>query len=685
MRLLALLWLAAQLALTGVSTGCHGGTPALVRTVDAGVEEVDPAEPLLAALERDESSARASTDWAAFPASDATLGPDPYDIVALSDGRFAGVLRGASAVVLLDRDGRELARASAPRAARSLALLTDAAGGKLVMAGELDAALMTTRVDAHGFADSAAWAVPGAVGVRGVAVGGGAIHAVDVDGRLLSFAGATPAHEREVGPFALTPRAVGGWLAAMSVLGHRVLLWRLDAAVRPVELTSDGPPLGFAVRAVGDDVLVAVGMIEDHPLDRTGGSFGHIDSFLRVVRVRTTGEVTRLLELNLSQYGVVTPKALAFLDEDTVLVAGAGSGRAARVVLSTSAVTEVPSLPGVVALVPTAEGFIGASPLLDAWIVVDNSGARAVPVPPVSAANVRSIDSKLGEALVFTTIMAPRQRSEGALSRFTCEACHFEGTIDGRIHDTGRMSVVTLSAGHSAAAHVRATTKPLWGLFNNKPLFTRAMDPNLARMAHAEFRVANANSSLDPWFALTPADAPWLSLLGVTGTRSPIDVRRALVAFLHDFTPRANPRVVNRAAPRTFTPLEQRGAELFRARCVSCHAARLIGDDPASAQPIERWQALVLADNGPLVWSSAEHKKTGIEPYVHEDGARASSLRRVWLKSPLFTNGSARTLEDALDRARQDDTTFMHSSNRESARGLADEDKRALMAFLRLL
>ena len=113
MRLLALLWLAAQLALTGVSTGCHGGTPALVRTVDAGVEEVDPAEPLLAALERDESSARASTDWAAFPASDATLGPDPYDIVALSDGRFAGVLRGASAVVLLDRDGRELARAAA--------------------------------------------------------------------------------------------------------------------------------------------------------------------------------------------------------------------------------------------------------------------------------------------------------------------------------------------------------------------------------------------------------------------------------------------------------------------------------------------------------------------------------------------------------------------------------------------
>lgn len=767
--------LALALAVNSAAAACRGGA----RGSDAGApDEVDPAEIHLVDLEKDEAAWRASTDWASFPASDAALGPDPIDLVALGDGRYAGVLRGANAVVLLDAEGRELDRAPAPRAPRSLAVDgSNAPGLELVIAGELDAALGKVRVDQHGFTSQGrASALPGAFGARGVAVGHG-VHAVDVDGRLLSFADARvrpqDARVREVGPFALTPRIAGAWLGVMSVLGHRVVLSRVahtssdvrgarghaeDGATarhnsKPAlrhdvpasicavahecaSLVSDGPPFGFALRAVGEDALVAVGMIEDHPLDRTGGSFGFIDSFLRVQRVSAAGEVARVLEVNLSEHGVVTPKALAFIDDDTVLVAGSGSGRAARVTLSTGAVVIVPSLPGVVALVPTAHGFIGASPLLDAWVIVDERGARAVPVassgPNATSrasgsvahgtaleANARSVDSKLGEALAFTTIMAPRQKSDGALSRFTCEACHFEGFVDGRTHDTGRMSseIAKPAAGasvggslvgdagpvvHESAApealgadaqtaqatdeHVRATTKPLWGLFNNKPLFTRAMDANLSRMVHAEFRVANANSALDPWFALTPADAAWLSLLGVEGTRSPVELRRALVAFLRDFTPRTNPRVLRgRPAPHAFSALERRGAEVFRARCASCHAARLVGDDATSEQPFETWEALVLRDNGPLVWSSAEHQKTGIEPYVHEDGARASSLRRVWLKAPLFTNGAARTLADALELVRlSPDGTILHASKRDLP-GLADDEKRALHAFLLLL
>lgn len=653
--------------------GCQG-----CRALPPGAPALDPAEPLLADLEKDEAAWRASTDWASFPASDTALGPDPCDIVALGDGRFAGVLRGAAAVVLLDGDGRELDRASAPRAARSLAVTSVAgAAAELVIAGELDGALTKVRIDARGFVPGERTvAIERAVGLRGVSVASD-VHAVDVDGRLLSLARDGSVRERSVGPFALTPRSAGPWLGVMSVLGHRVSLLRLDGAedAPAIALDSDGPPFGFALRAIGDDALVAIGMIEDHPLDRRGGSFGYIDSFLRVLRVSKAGAITRVLDVNLSEHGIVIAKALAFLDDDTVLVAGSGSGRAARVTLSTGAFTAVPSLPGVTALVPTAHGFIGASPLLDAWVVVDASGARAVPVPVASstAAGARSVDSKLGEALAFTTIMAPRQQSDGALSRFTCEACHFEGTVDGRTHDTGRMA---------SDRHVVATTKPLWGLFNNKPLFTRAMDANLARMVHAEFRVANANSALDPWFALTPADAPWLSLLGVEGTRSPIELRRALVAFLRDFTPRTNPRAIRPA--RAFSALEQRGAEVFQARCLSCHAARLIGDDAASEQAPSRWQGLVLSDNGPLVWSSAEHRKTGIEPYVHENGARASSLRRVWLKSPLFTNGAARSLPVALDMVRLEGNKVLHASPGELP-GLADEEKRALLAFLLLL
>jgi hypothetical protein len=648
--------------------------------------QVDASEALLADLEQDEEAWRAATDWASFPASDATLGPDPYDITALPDGRFAGVLRGANAVVLLDAGGRELARAPGPRAACSL----DAAGDEVFVAGELDGSIWESRVDGRGFTMSGVRrAVPGRSGLRGIAVGRG-IHAVDVDGQLCSIPDGLGNHGwdgESVGGAALAPEVAGGWRAATSVLAHRVIVERLDdhghaRQVGRAVISADGPLLGTALRAVGVEALVAIGLIEDHPLDRTGGSFGFIDSFLRVVRVSARGEVTLVLELNLSDHGVITPKALAFVDDDTVLVAGSGSGRAARVTLSSGAVSMVASLPGVVALVPTADGFIGASPLLDVWVVVDGSGARAAPVPVAQRerSGARTVDSKLGEALVFTTIMAPRQRSEGALSRFTCEACHFEGTIDGRIHDTGRMS---------SSDHVRATTKPLWGLFNNKPLFTRAMDPSLARMAHAEFRVANANSALDPWFALTPADAPWLSLLGVEGTRSPIELRRALVAFLRDFTPRANPRVARRLAESTgeravFSDVERRGAEAFRARCVSCHGARLIGDDPATEQPFDKWETLVLSDNGPLVWSSAGRTKTGVLPYVHEEGARASSLRRVWLKSPLFTNGRASSIEDALALARVDGETFLHISKRDLP-GIGDDEREALLAFLLLL
>lgn len=599
----------------------------------------DPIERQIGDLENEEVALRAATDWARFPASDRTLGPDPVDVIALPDGRYVGALRGADAVVLLDAQGRELDRAAAPRAPRTLTVASDG----FAVAGEAPPRAQRFVVDKDRLAPQA-----------------------------------QAAADERVAPFVRT--TAGGWSARLDVLGHAVHVSKDGRAV--AALSADGPPLGVALRPAGADLLVAVGLIEDHPLDRSIGSFGHIDSFLRVFRVDGGGgagggehAARRLLELNLSELGVVTPKALAFVDDDTVLVAGSGSGRAAQIRVSSGAGALVPSLPGVVALVPTKSGaktgFIGASPLLDAWVISDGQGAHAVPVPATNDGSRRSVDSRLGEALVFTTIMAPRQKSDGPLSRFTCEACHFEGGADGRTHHTGREDI-------------RATTRPLMGLFNNKPLFTRALDPNLSRMAHAEFRVANANTSLDPWFDLTLADAPWLSLLGVERIRRAADLRRALVTFLHDFTPRSNPRVVERlardGANATFTALERKGAEVFRARCASCHAARLVGDDPSTTQPFERWEHLVLSDNGPLVWSSPERRKTGVVPYVHADGARSSSLRRLEQKRPYFTNGSAETLADVVG-------AFVLPDRHAAPQGhkLSADDQRALLAFLVLL
>lgn len=698
--------------------------------VDAGpAVPFDPQEALLVDLEKDELAWRASTDWATFPSSDATLGPDPYDIVDLGNGLYAGALRGENAVVLLNAQGMELDRAPAPKGVRSLAVDAhdDLPGIAVDVVGDLDPAVFRVNVGGAGQAGGTGPMiftsggrleyVPHASGLRGVARshvnGKSTLHVVDVNGHLRSLPRGKSARDftdEPIGPFALAPRvatnerARSTWIATPSVQGHRVVVTQLEGGKGAATFGVDGPVLGLALHVEDSgDALVAFGLIEDHPLDRTIGSFGFIDSFVRVVRVSpTTGEATKLVDVNLSEHGVITPKALAFVDGDTLLVAGAGSAKAASVSVTTGMVGTLASLPGVVALVPLPEGgFIGASPLLDAWVIVESTGARATAVKIAASAPERSVDSRLGEALVFTSIMAPRQKSDGALSRFTCEACHFEGIVDGRTHDTGRMGAMssmssmsssppvdpTPDGGVGVEEHVRATTKPLWGLFNNVPLFTRAMDPNITRMVHAEFNVANSNSPLDPWFALTPADASWLSLLGVQGTRSPIELRKAMVAFFRDFTPRTNPHVAARLAKLSgtaqFTDEERRGAEVFRARCVSCHAARLVGDDPKSEQPFEKWEALVFSTNAPIVWSSPEHRKTGIEPYVHEDGARASSLRRVWLKTPLFTTGVARTLDDVLHAARTDGATFLHASKRGAP--LADDEMRALLAFLRLL
>jgi hypothetical protein len=315
--------------------------------------------------------------------------------------------------------------------------------------------------------------------------------------------------------------------------------------------------------------------------------------------------------------------------------------------------------------------IVGADPLLDAWIEID-AGATVVPADdPGEHAPPPTRESRLGEALFVTTAMAPWDSSEGPLSRFTCETCHFEGHVDGRTHATGR-------------GDVRATTKPLLGLFNNRPHFSRALDPDLTTVAHNEFRVAGAKSDHDPWFHAAVAEQPWIRALGVPDRElDPASLRRALMVFLMDFTHRPNPMAIDHAA---FTPRERAGAEVFARRCEGCHAARIVADDGASSVPPAEWERLVLSREGAIVWGMNDYRKTGIEPYVHERGARVPSLRRLYKKRPYFTNGSARTLGEVLSRARFDGASgFFHDGAPAGLEGLRSPEKDAFEAFLDLL
>jgi hypothetical protein len=165
---------------------------------------------------------------------------------------------------------------------------------------------------------------------------------------------------------------------------------------------------------------------------------------------------------------------------------------------------------------------------------------------------------------------------------------------------------------------------------------------------------------------------------------SPVFLRRALMSFLMELTFEPNQAVRGRTR---FHPLERRGAAVFRDRCERCHRARLVTEDPASAISFDRWEALIFSPAGPIVWASAEYRKTGVEPYVHELGARTPSLRRIHAKHPYFTSGSAASLGDVLTGAAWLGDRFFHAGapNRPDLARLRDDDRAALAAFLELL
>ena len=135
-----------------------------------------------------------------------------------------------------------------------------------------------------------------------------------------------------------------------------------------------------------------------------------------------------------------------------------------------------------------------------------------------------------------------------------------------------------------------------------------------------------------------------------------------------------------------FSDAQRAGARLFRDRCEGCHQARLVSDDETTRVPFEQWERLILDDANPLVWGTRAYEKTGIVPYVHEQGARVPSLRRLSAKFPYFTNGSARDLTELVSRARFSPGAFTHGG--EPGAGAVGLDATAaaqVAAFLQLL
>ncbi|HET6611416.1 MAG TPA: hypothetical protein VFG83_05485, partial [Kofleriaceae bacterium] len=533
------------------------------------------------------------------------------------------------------------------------------------------------------------------VAIKDVAAGPkGLLYALDgYDGDLLtvdSRTGRTATFGRCHRP--LHVAYAGGLVLVDCLLDHEVRIFSTSAGGVPdpdpvAVIRHDGPIWSMDAAIAGHSLFVALGGVEDHPLFRDG-AFGFIDSFVFAYEVDlSTFATERLFAVNVAEHQVITPKWVALsaaagaaLSVDTAGYAGKNrahidfAGRGTEPV-----VTTWPLPPGTTDLVTfSGDQFIAANPLLDAWVV--GHGATAVPkvVASQKSGPTRSIDERVGEALFFAGLMAPYNITTGRRSRFTCETCHFDGYIDGRTHYTTRGAVFSV-------------TKPLRGLFNNRPHFSRALDRSMTQMVHNEFRVANAKSGHVPWFAIDTADYPWLRTFGaMPKTLYAIDLRRSLMAFLMIFTHDPNPAVRGRTG---FDDREGRGASVFRERCEGCHQARLITDEPSTRVAFDGWEPLIFSPSGSIVWATAEYKKTGVRPYVHPRGARVFSLRRVYRKWPYFTNGSAKSLRAVLERARfsgtpgTDGARFFHDNAPADAHlsSLPAADIDPLIAFLRLL
>ena len=659
------------------------------------VTPLDAADAIAAARERladFEASRRRATDFAHLPPANRSHGADPYALARLDAQHLVGVLRGASALVLLDARLRELQRIDVPGFAVAVAVSDS---GECWVAAEASHRLLRFRFDGQRLVPAGQLELPGTQGIHALASGPrGLLYALSGhEGELLTLdpAGARPVLEaRRVGHGPISVRRVASLLVVDLLLDHSVIVFELNEQGRVGEerarVHHDGPIWGFDAALLGDgQLLLAAAGVEDHALDRSQGFFGNVDSFVFCYLLPKSGGIRELWRRNVSELGVVTPKApLLFVanGQARLFVAGYGSDRALQLYFEPTSpadarVQSEPFLPGVAAALALPSGEIAlADPLLDAWLLRPAAGERSEPaeIIPVTAEQtpLAATEERLGEALFFTTLMAPNNTSEGSRSRFSCETCHFEGYVDGRVHYTGRDDV-----------HV--ATKPLRGLFNNRPHFSRALDADLATVSHHEFRVAGKGSETDPWFSIQSEHYPWLAQLGVFDeSLGPEALRRALIAFLMHFSHDTNPAVVGRDR---FSAQEQRGASLFREQCASCHAARLQSDVAESALPFDAWPRAIFSPEGAIVWASAEYRKTGVTPYVHESGTRVPSLRRAAAKWPHFTNGSADTLIELVRRARFDQKRFFHAAAPPDAtlRAFTPDEAREVTAFLELL
>ena len=616
------------------------------------------------------------------PSGDPPFGVDPWRITYLETfDRFVVLLRGSSQILLCDRDLKIVDRCSAPRGPVAWDLWEEKV---LFVGGELSDTLRLYEISPDRIASLGHIRIDGVPSIRGLAFVPEARRIFlldDFNRRLVQVdlpdnwreRHSIPTRQRgyPIGPGPLQILGTKDHLIINRLLDHSLLILPLRQGEPDFDhaatIGNAGPFWSMAAVEKDNTLVLAAGGIENHPFSRATGEFGYLDSFLFLFTLTKDGagrfqwqasdreDPTRFRSINLSRYSVLTPKALSLMltEEGTLQcwVAGYGGDK----VMAFSVSDAGPHPRRELRVMPGASDFVVlprqrepslamVSPLLDRVTGYDlNTGAVVASLDPCAPRSTRqTLSDRLGELLFYTDLMSPNNTSSGELSRFTCEACHFEGGIDGRVHFTGR-------------GDVHATTKPIAGLAHNVPLFSRAGDETLSAMVMAEFLVANQHRQGN--FVIQTERHPWMSeWFSGPESISPLQQRESLLAFFVALTPKPNPWRIRRKA---LSDEARRGLAVFRERCADCHQP-IESTRTGKGIPFDEWEKRLTGEPKDLIWGAPFMARTGIEPYVDPAGARVPSLRRVWMKYPLFTDGSSPDIRDVLRRFRFQGTTVWH-------------------------
>jgi cytochrome c peroxidase len=508
-----------------------------------------------------------------------------------------------------------------------------------------------------------------------------------------------------VGPRAVRLVRLGGrrMVVVLSFLAHEVAVFPLsdDGRVGPRQelLTFEAPvtdlfvapgPLGERLFLLGH---------ENRAVDRSEVEVQFLDSVLMELPVRAQGGpgqrrtalfsqlFSPLLDRGaLREVNLTESRGLAKLDaavyspaDDWAVIVGSATdnvllfrpgreraeeGAAVEVGVAPSAAVVVPSTSGGPPMVVVADRLSDTLSVLELPVGREPSSSAWRATARIALGTVRRhTPAELGEVLFHGRVLFPHNVATGSRSVYACSACHDDAHVDGRLHPAKRN-------------RFRSKTWTNRGVRGTAPYLTMGDVPTLADFS-ANTIASHAQRPDEEgfdWYPTQPVvDAS--GLRKVTRSLDPTATREALAAYLATIDVEPNPRTV---ASGRLSSLARRGLALFGQGCQRCH--RLVAAvDQVEPVPADQVEARLV--RGELVLTSPLRVDVGT-PLLSPTGHNPPSLRGVWETYPYFSDGSARSLREVLDRTNLRAPKVHAADNRGRSDGFTLDEREALVELL---